>query len=195
MKTKLPLPNQRTRRSWFLPLLLAFIFVMSIFGVVITGLTPDTALDLSVERGGYSFTPLADGRWSVALSGGTVLISASPDELDFSGFDVSLAPLYGANKVYVTHLPAVASAPWGALTSSLQSFLFATPACTEDGPGCEQLPLKTCADASNGVIVIQLLEGAADYSLDGQCYTLRGDEASLLNMVDVFVLSYHGVSL
>jgi hypothetical protein len=151
---------------------------------------------LGIDRGGYIFTPVADGRWNVVVNDMTLSLATSPDDLIFSELDVSFGSLNVAQKVYVTREPNEAVVASNELYSLLRSSRTTFPTCLKDGPGCEQLPLKTCSDARDRVVVIQLLlDDQRDFEVEGACYTLRGDETSLIRMVDTFVLGSYGVSL
>jgi hypothetical protein len=208
MKTKLPTTERKQsleKKKLFLPLFLASIMVFSAFAVVLSGYnsgSPDPTG--SIEYKDALFLPQGGG-WLATLSGRQLFIRYSPLELevvhaeaDFS----SLHTLLTADKTYVSVTPGEnVQVPLQEFYANLKPYLPALfLACTEDGGGCEELPLKTCEDAGDGVSVLLFKEAAEgleedSFSLDEKegCMVLTGTELSLTHYVDKFLLSFYGL--
>jgi len=149
-----------------------------------------------IQRGGATFTQQPNGRWDVKGEGFALSIQFGPDELALVD-PVHARALQQAQKVYLTHeggkdyLNTLAD-----FYQNMRAFVPVFLACVEDGPGCENLPLKTCADAGNGVAVaVVKIAEQPRVSLEGDCYTLEGEALFLNKAVDRLLLSFVGVTL
>ncbi len=198
MKTHSPPEEKRSTKKLFLPIFLAVILIMSAFGVFLGGFTEDSSpVSLGgIQRDGATFTQQPNGRWDVKGEGFALTVQFGPDDLTDVD-DVDARALQQAQKVYLTHeggkdyLSALAD-----FYQNMRAFVPVFLACVEDGPGCENLPLKTCADAGNGVVVtVVKIAEQPRVSLERDCYTLEGDALFLNKAVDRLLLSFAGVTL
>jgi len=68
-------------------------------------------------------------------------------------------------------------------------------ACTNDAPGCEELPLKSCLDAAQGQTGIVVFKRANETKItykDG-CLTMEGSNEELPKAVDKIYLALKGI--
>ena len=62
-------------------------------------------------------------------------------------------------------------------------------ACTKDTPECSQLPLKSCEDASQSEIVIQIQEAVIpSISYQDNCLLVQGPKEELPKLIDSLIL-------
>ena len=140
--------------------------------------------------------------WSASVNS-KALCSLYPLDVAFFFELLDLSPLQVSflSKIYLTVMPGEqVQLPLQELYTNLKPF---TPnlflACGQEGPGCENLPLKTCSDATStsAVFFIRQDPDAEEPSLEGKdfCYTLSGkDERDLLFAIDKLLLQLYGLS-
>jgi hypothetical protein len=196
MKPRRPVPEKRKKVKLVLPLFIAFILIMSVFGYVFGSFTADDSQEGDIiELGEYRFEQDPTGRWSVVVGGRTLELQFSPRELP--SLDVDGFGLRSLEKIYLSVVPGenyLNALPdfYGAVKPVSAVFL----ACVEDGESCEDLPLKTCEDAVDGVGVVLLsLSEEQSVTVDGFCYTVEGDAAYINMVLDRFVLDYYEVKV
>ena len=155
-----------------------------------------SALDLgsqSEEEGydykGINFVQANEGWLAYLDSGRKVLILNNPAELanmtlekvDFSGLNMM-------QKIYIT------TNPQERVRNALIEFYremplspVKVPACTEDVPGCENLPLKTCNDTASNVGVVMFRQAnETRLEFKDNCLIIEGQ--NLDKIVDKMIL-------
>ncbi len=55
------------------------------------------------------------------------------------------------------------------------------------------IPLKTCDDANNKVLVIMIKEGVEVSTFDGKCLIIQGSRSKIDRVVDKIILNLHGI--
>ena len=205
MKTKTAIPEQKeSKRKLFLPIFIAVILVMSTFGIVLSGYSGgESSQDGNSQDGNRvminerEFVQTPQGTLSVDAGGTTVYLQSAPSELSSVTTGVSTQPLRAAKKIYLSHAPQYTTS--GADCDIYNTFKPSVPvllACYRDGPGCENLPLKDCADAQQGTIVIKFEQGDKNsVSLTDNCYTFIGDPIYITKIVDKLLLDSFGVDV
>lgn len=197
MKIK-PKSTQETssQKKIILPLFLALIMVMSVFGVFLGGLSEGNESG-TIAINGFDFVPQSNGRWMVKDTDFSLDLQNGPYDLGSLPASFDVIPLQQATKVYVSYDPQ--SSYFNALPDlviNLKTRVLVVPSCYEELPGCEQLPLKTCQDAAADVgVVILMLSEENSFVQEGSCYTLKGTPDSLNKVADALLLSYFGVTL
>lgn len=196
MKTRSPPGEQRERAKLFLPIFIATILIMSTFGIILGGFSSEEPTTPQGENIGGAYFSLSQGRWVVQGSGYVLNLQYGPEALR-AVEAVDINPLRQVPKLYVSYksgentLSAVPD-----FYQNMKQFVQVTPACVEDGPGCEELPLKTCADADSSAGVVMLtLSSAQSVTQEGTCYSLQGDAEYLTKIIDRLLLAYVGVNL
>lgn len=187
------------RKRWFLPLFIVFILVSSAFGVFFGGFNGSPPPTETVTVGSTEFSRQGDGRWSGTANGASLILSRSPSELSSFALSVPFDAFSSAQKIYLSIDPS--NSPYLALNdvyTALKSSRLppVVLACSADGPGCEDLPIKTCLDADPTVVVLSFVsnnETTPTVSSTGRCYTFSGNPDALLQAADTFLLQLFGV--
>ena len=197
MKTKSAPQERKESKRLFLPVFISVILIMSVFGVVLGSYSDnDTKTNQGgIDVNGKTFVQDPNGRWRVDVGGINVQIQFGPDEL--KEIDVKTGPevFQSAQKIYLSRAPdtALLNAEFD-LIGNIKPFIPVVPACYKDGSGCENLPLKDCQDAQNGIVVVKLGQAGMDsVEVNGACITLRGSSLFLNKAVDKIILGYFGV--
>ena len=195
MKIKPKLTQETSsKKKIILPLFLAIIMVMSVFGVFFGGLSGESETG-TITINGFDFVPQTNGRWTVKNKDFSLDLQNGPYDVTPSTLDA--LPLQQASKVYVSYDPQASY--FNALPDlviNLKSRVSVVPSCYDELTGCEQLPLKTCTDTTTDVaVVIVMLSEQDSFTQEGSCYTLKGTPDSLNKAADALLLSYFGVKL
>jgi hypothetical protein len=210
MKTKQPRfadqQSHTSKKKLFLPIFLGSIMIFSVFAVIFSGPPTDAPVQDSStqEYAGVLFTQQGTS-WSASVNNKALMLRYNPLDVSssFPELDLtSLRTLFTAPKIYITMMPGEqVQLPLQELYTNLKPF---TPtlflACSQEGPGCEDLPLKMCSDATSAsaVFFIRQNSNTASPSLtkgNEFCYTLSGkDERDLLFAIDKLLLQLYGLS-
>ena len=173
--------------------------VFSAFAIILSSYGGEDAPENPTsDYKGYLFSSQYD-RWTATVNGRQLTMRYSPFELETLYTTLDLAPiikLLASNKAYLTIIPGERTkTPLQELYSNMKPYyaqLFL--ACTKDGAGCENSPLKTCKDATTTVGVFILQEGEkVTLEGEGTCYTLTGAEEDLIKIMDKLLLALHGI--
>lgn len=200
MKPSKPVASSEPQRprKLFLPLFIAFILIVSVFGVVLTSYSSDTpSQDESVRVGDVEFQRTPSGRWTAQVGGVTLDLQFGPQELQTLSVGVDAGGLRAASKIYLSRDPQanlLNAVPdfYNSLKPVAPLFL----ACPADLPGCEDLPLKLCNEKGDGVVVVLLRSAEKDsVSFVDGCYTIEGSGLFVNQVIDRLVLEYFGVSV
>ena len=191
MKVKPPLAERQQKASFkrlFIPLFLAFILILSVFGYIFAGKSSN---DDTSQYQGYSFTKTSQG-WKLISAGKTYFFYSLPDQLH----DIPLAPLPSASKFYISgqDISFFSSLPYRELTLNLGNAIKLQPACAQDSPGCETYPLKTCADAtSNAPVLVYLYAEKSSLEQKENCLQIQGTTDDMIRITDAIILHSLGV--
>lgn len=123
---------------------------------------------------------------------------------DLNNYFASLAGNNISNYTYQTYLTFNPNDPQlgyvalatGELTQNLaRTFGIAfIPACTEPGPGCENVPIITCENATVPVVYLTSGDPTLIYATD-YCITLQGNGMEIVRAVDRFLLKLYNIMI
>lgn len=172
----------------FLTVLLGLFFIaLMVFSVVDLSLR---STEESVKYKGLTFKSTSQG-WVTYLDNGQQLIFASdPSKFSSETFpDISV--LNAFQKVYISVTPTTQE--YKAMAELQRTFPLVprtVVACTEDNSGCENMPLKTCEDASDTAAVLLLQESNDTVvSWENNCFRVQGKD--LLTLIDHLVVEHY----
>lgn len=142
---------------------------------------------------GRSFAQTNQG-YLTYLGNDPILISSDPRNVQlYQGLEsLSLDELNSASKIYFTFNPSdnlqnTLSYFNTAVVPRLNKNLIAS--CKTDSPECVDLPIITCADATNSVKVIQLdLANSTSLTYNNNCLLIQGNQFTLPNLFDSLIL-------
>ncbi len=174
------------RRKIILPIFIALLMIFSIFGVVISSFGNSTDNTQKIDYNGYSF--VFDGNiWFTFKDKQKIEFNFDPRELD--SFDIGKlnSLVYGNNKIYISFNPEEnleneANKLRSILSIITQKQVFLS--CYEDNKGCEELPLKTCEDSREGVLVIIIKNGEFNIEEDSGCIGIIGESLDFYKIID-----------
>ena len=176
---------------------LAGILLLSTFAIIFSGPSQqDIASSYKYKDSTFRLT--AQG-WESTVQGQPLVLSNGPQALETlsTTFPFSSATsLLGLQKIYLSSMPP--EPVQEALRELyLNSNILApvTLSCVADVAGCEELPIKTCTDATAtvGVVLFRLGEQES-MTVDKTCITLIANTtASLTQMTDTLIYSLYGV--
>lgn len=170
-----------------MPIFLASIMILSVLGFAFTSGDGQG----SVKFNGYKFSKTNQG-WLTYRDNQQILIASDPRTLDLSNTPkITLNDLNSANKIYLTTNPEENLQQYLAYFSFniLPKLKNKIPACIKDVEGCEELPLKTCEDAtiSNKIIQIEFSE-TQETTYQNNCLLIKGNADSLYEQIDAVIL-------
>ena len=172
-------------------LFLAFLMVSSIAGFVID--QASFTNQGKVKYLGRSFAQTDQG-YLTYLGNDQILISSDPRNVQlYQGLEsLSLEELNSAGKIYFTFNPS------DNLQNTLSYFNAAIVprfnknmiiSCKADSPECADLPIITCADATESIKIIQLdLADSPSLTYNNNCLLIQGNQATLPNLFDSLIL-------
>ena len=146
-----------------------------------------------IEHNGYTFI-LTDRGYLTYLGDNQVLISSDPRNVQlYKGLeDFTLEKLNSANRIYLTFNPSDnLQSSFAYFDANIRPRLIKsiTAACTTDSPGCEDLPIITCEDATANNIVIQIESSEfSSITFNNNCLLLQGNQFSLPILFDSIIL-------
>ena len=168
--------------------------VLSVLGIAIQYTTDNSE---NIKFKGQKFTPYQGG-WITYKNNNQILIPTQPDLLQYQQVPgISFADLNKAGKIYFTSNPNN-QLPQQTLFS-IQNNLFpylnnVIIACIEDPQSCANLPLKTCSDAEQGIVVIQAqIANNSIISFSNNCLLIQGPIHLITQQVDAIILQLHGI--
>jgi len=197
MKTKPTRSEEPTsKRKLFLPLFLGGLMVLSTFAIIFSGPSQPSTLDYTYHDIYFQSTPQG---WQSTVQGLPLVLQHGPQALESLYSDLSFTPatsLLGLEKLYVSSLP-----PEPAQEAMRDLYLNSNTlppisfSCIADIVGCEELPIKTCKDASAsiGVVIFRLGE-TEEFTTEGTCVTLTANTTlALTQMTDKLIYTLYGV--
>ena len=175
------------KKKQFFTILIGLFFIMLMaLSAVNIGMNNE---EETIEYGDLEFVQTSSG-WKAYLEEGSLDLVYSPEFLNLSLDSVNLGVFEYLEKVYISFNPGD---DLGYSLYDLErnlDFNKVVYACYEDSELCEDLPLKDCADAVDGVGVIIFKEGEEDkVSLEGSCLNIEGKD--LLKVTDKLLLDYY----
>jgi len=189
--------ERRGRKNLFVPVFIITIMVLSVFGVMIGGLTQED--NNAIEYNGINFI-LKQGGYFFTTNGGAYSTLSSP--LEVEGFSNVLSDEFWNdfksgvyNKVYLDVSNPSAGVALNELHTNLNGKLNMGLSCSngyEDAEQCLQLPIKSCGEP--GILIITMnVQEEKESSYENGCVTVKGSLGYLTGVADNFVMNYAGV--
>jgi len=179
---------------FILPIIIVVIFVGSMFGVMIGGM--DSEEDI-IKENGLIFREISDGLYSFKIDGVEYKVGSLPSDVSEKLEEVPanlVSDINGASKIYVAS-EGVDNAFYD-FYFNFKKFKNLVISCLPedaDEEGCKDLPLKSCEDASGGVMVFVLKTGDNNLVYDGSCFVLESDAVYAREVIDAILFKYLGV--
>ena len=189
------MPKKDRKKMYTVLLGLFFIgtMVLSILGFSGGGIDPNVQ-GSETTYGGRKFAQ-TEGRWITYLEDETpITIAVNPDQLQsYENLDLSI--FEGRQKVYLSAPPTGDLAQAVAyLKSRINQFKTTVLSCEKDNLGCENLPLKTCKDATKEIGVVIIREGSTTkLEKEPNCLIIETTFIDLVGMTDKLVLESIGI--
>ncbi|MDP4012893.1 MAG: hypothetical protein Q8R00_04795 [Candidatus Nanoarchaeia archaeon] len=165
--------------------------VLSIFGVVFFGPAQSETFDYK----GKTFLIEPQGGYSTRINDQKIIFLYPPSDLELiQSSPITFTQLQYTSKFYVSFNPqqdiGLALNEFNRLIIPLLGKRVVS-ACFEDVPGCEELPIITCEQATPETKVIVYEEAnssAIDYNLN--CLTIKGSGEDLAKLTDKMALDF-----
>lgn len=183
-------------KKLILPGFLALVMILSVFGVIIGGISED---DVEIkEFKGNRYINRGE-TWSTTVGQNTFIFNYDPEEL--AGISMPLITfndLNSAEKIYLTIQPD--SDKIGQVAGFINSNLIpqigppVITSCIKDHEKCSNLPLKTCSDATQTIKVISIEEGETRISYANNCLEITTDGTSMQKMLEALLFNMYGLN-
>jgi len=198
MKTKpsRSLELRPQKKKWVLPAFLGGLLVLSTFAIIFSGPGQSSTSSYKYHDIYFRLTPQG---WESTVQGQPLVLRYGPKELESLYPDFPYAAslfLLSLQKLYLSTLPGEP------IQEALRDFYLqsavlppVTLACVVDVSGCEELPVKGCADATETIGVVIFRVGDEDaLTVDRTCVTLVANTTtSLTQMTDTLLYFLYGV--
>tara|TARA_Y100000310_G_scaffold325241_1_gene388439 strand:+ start:982 stop:1554 length:573 start_codon:yes stop_codon:yes gene_type:complete len=175
------------KKKQFFTILIGLFFIMLMaLSAVNIGMQNE---EEGIEYEGLEFFQTSEG-WEAYSVEDSITLVSNPETLNLSLDYVNLGVFEYLEKVYIsTNLEDDIGYAMYDLERNLD-FIKIVYACYEDSELCEDMPLKDCDDAVDGVGVIIFKEGEEDkVTQDGTCLNIEGKD--LLKVTDNLILDYY----
>ena len=173
------------KRKLILPFFIIFTMVFSVLSFSLFN-TSSSSSSIS-EYKGHKFRSV-NNVWVTNINGNEVVIFNDPNSLDI---DIDGFTTKSINKLYLSRNPP------GSITNELRGLGNLIPfsgiglvdSCFEDIEGCEDFPLKSCADAISdvGVFEVKISENNK-IERSGNCLKIEGDRVFIIKVIDRVIL-------
>ena len=188
--------EKRNKRSLILPIFIASIMILSVFGVIIGNLgnSEETSPNI-LEYKGLKFTK-TDSGWQTSINNFQVNTLNSPNELNDIILNIPMESLKSVSKVYISRNPKDYNKNLDLFLQANLRQLFNTQiACNIDIEECKNLPLKTCGDANDNTFVILIESGDKDMvNFNDNCLSIRNSNTLYLGkVIDKLILNIFGL--
>ena len=189
--------RRKEKRKLFVPLFIIGIMVLSMFGVVIGGLSQDENVE---KYNGISFVELGNG-YKFNVGGLDHNVYSFPQELErFEGSNVErLVNDLVVGKYAKVYLDISNGESLGAVnqvyTNLGGSGLF-VPSCTEEfaeEERCKELPINSCEELEENNLFFSFEIGENLESYENNCFEVNGNLNHLINVADYVVMKSLGV--
>lgn len=135
---------------------------------------------------GLKFVKTEQGFWVAYKGNQKIILNYNPEELEKIDIPENVHMMSYSQKIYVSTDDIKANARAMNYFKEKIGITSSKPyACTTDMPGCEDLPLKNCDDAtqSQAVVVFKKAE-ETKVSYKANCLTMEGKSEDLIKAVD-----------
>lgn len=189
--------RRKEKRKLFVPLFIIGIMVLSMFGVVIGGLSQDENVE---KYNGISFVELGNG-YKFNVDGLDHNVYSFPKELErFEASSVErLVNDLVVGKYAKVYLDISNGESLGAVnqvyTNLGGSGLF-VPSCTEEfaeEERCKELPINSCEELEENNLFFSFEIGENLESYENNCFEVNGNLNHLINVADYVVMKSLGV--
>lgn len=172
------------------PIFIIALMVFSVLGFAIYGLGPSGSPELSAEYKGIDFRfDKTSNQWVGFKDKDKISFYNNPEELAAINLDINLLQkISQSNKIYLSYNPQDGlQNSINFLRANLAAFFQKqiSIACKEDQEGCEELPLKTCEDSKQDIIIFEIsLSEQKENSLSNNCLKIHGDEDYIVKITE-----------
>jgi hypothetical protein len=178
----------------WMSLFIVFIMIVSVLGVALNYTTHDPSTESEFK--GYKFNQI-NGQWTGYKDDEKIIISTEPTYLELVSIPKISFSNLNTGKVYFTTNPQD-NIPYNALLDIQNNLVpklnSLALACTQDVPGCENLPLKTCSDASPTTSIIQLqIAETPTVTFNNNCLLIQAPSNSFTMYTDALILQLYGL--
>lgn len=144
---------------------------------------------------GLKFVQTEQGIWAAYKGNEQITLLYSPEELEKIELPTNVGMISYSQKIYISTDDIKTNAKPMEYFKRRIGITESKPyACIKDVPGCENLPLKTCEDATQslGIVIFKRAEELkVDYKAN--CLTMEGDSENLIKAIDKLYFTLIGV--
>ena len=186
--------EQNSKKKLILPIFLASIMVLSIFGGFLGLSGGDKEDNLKFKMGNSEFV-FQDGVYKGRKENLNFYVTSDPRKLS-ENVPVIANQILGNEKVYLSYNPKEGTQlPVKIIYENLKQHINIFLACSVDIEECKDLPIKTCDDAKDKVGVFLVEFGEKNIiDVKDQCVILNGNLESLNRMSNAIILQLFGVN-
>lgn len=144
---------------------------------------------------GLKFIKTEQGFWAAYKGQQQIVLTYSPEDLENIDLPANVGMISYSQKMYISTDDIKSNARvMDYFRKNIGITELKPYACVEDMPGCENLPLKSCEDAtqSQAVVVFKKAE-ETKVSYKANCLTMEGDSESLIKAVDKLKFTLEGI--
>ncbi|MEK6861858.1 MAG: hypothetical protein AABY07_07880 [Nanoarchaeota archaeon] len=186
---------ERDKKKLILPIFIAAIMILSVFGVIIGNFAPSEEPSQNIlEYKSIKFTG-TDFGWQAKINNVDVTISNSPNDLEGINLGIQQDSFKELSKIYISRDPRkyIRNTDF-LLQANLRQIVNVQIACNVDVEECKDLPLKTCKDANTNNVVIVIEESTEDkVNFKDSCLEIKGNSIFISKVVDKLVLYIFGL--
>lgn len=144
---------------------------------------------------GLKFLKSEQGFWVAYKDNQQITLSYSPEDLESIEIPENVQMMSYSQKMYISTDDIKTNARAMDYFKKKIGITELKPyACTEDKPGCEELPIKTCEDATQGqAVVIFKKAEETKISYKANCLTMEGASENLIKATDKIYFSLIGI--
>ena len=144
---------------------------------------------------GLKFVKTEQGVWTAYKGDQQITLMYSPEDLEKIEIPANIGMISYSQKIYISTEDIRANAqPMDYFKKRIGITDSKPYACTKDAPGCEELPLKTCEDATQSQAVV-IFKRAEETKIDykANCLTMEGDSENLRKAIDKLYFTLAGI--
>lgn len=144
---------------------------------------------------GLKFVKTEQGLWIAYKGNEQIVLTYNPEELEQIELPVNVGMISYSQKIYISTDDIKANGKVMGYFKQKIGITNSKPfACTEDVPGCEELPLKSCDDATQSQAVV-IFKKAEETKINymANCLTMEGQSENLIKAIDKLHFTLSGI--
>jgi len=190
--SRMKIQKESKLKKLILPIILSFLMIGSVFTVFLSGSNEN-----KIKYHNLKFTKTNEG-WSSYLNDQKIVLMNNPKDLENIQIpNINLQDLNSAQKIYLSINPNEnIQQAYAYFNTNIKPLLntILINSCTINIEKCADLPLKTCADASQFQKVIILKESnSTKIEYKNNCLYLSGNQEELNKEIDKLTLILLGI--